>query len=141
MTPEEHAAAVRAWRAHRDERLRSPDGWLTLVGLYWLEPGANSFGADPANPIMLSGSGVPSRAGSIRLEGDSARLEDASAEVRVGGRHVADAPLVDDRSADPTVLELGDLRMQYVQLVRATEERLKQQAAQKFSASDIVGKK
>ncbi len=36
---------------------------------------------------------------------------------------------------------LGDLRMQYVQLVRATEERLKQQAAQKFSAGDILGKK
>lgn len=36
---------------------------------------------------------------------------------------------------------LGDLRMQYVQLMRATEEKLKQQAAQKFSASDILGKK
>ena len=36
---------------------------------------------------------------------------------------------------------LGDLRMQYVQLVRATEEKLKAQAAQKFSASDILGKK
>ena len=36
---------------------------------------------------------------------------------------------------------LGDLRMQYVQLVRATEEKLKTQAAQKFSASDILGKK
>lgn len=36
---------------------------------------------------------------------------------------------------------LGDLQMQYVHLVRATEERLKQQAAQKFSAGDILGKK
>lgn len=36
---------------------------------------------------------------------------------------------------------LGDLRMQYVQLMRATEERLKQQAAKKFSASDVLGKK
>ncbi len=36
---------------------------------------------------------------------------------------------------------LADLRMQYVKLVRATEERLKQQAAKKFSASDILGKK
>lgn len=36
---------------------------------------------------------------------------------------------------------LGDLRMQYVQLVRATEEKLKQQAAQKFSAQDILGRK
>ena len=36
---------------------------------------------------------------------------------------------------------LGDLQMQYVHLVRATEEKLKQQAAQKFSAGDILGKK
>lgn len=36
---------------------------------------------------------------------------------------------------------LGDLRMQYVQMMRVTEEKLKQQAAQKFSASDILGKK
>ena len=36
---------------------------------------------------------------------------------------------------------LGDLRMQYVQLVRMTEEKLKSQAAQKFSAGDILGKK
>ncbi len=36
---------------------------------------------------------------------------------------------------------LSDLQMQYVALMRATEEKLKQQAAQKFSASDILGKK
>jgi len=36
---------------------------------------------------------------------------------------------------------LADLRMQYVQLVRATEEKLKAQAAQKFSNADILGKK
>jgi len=36
---------------------------------------------------------------------------------------------------------LGDLRMQYVQLVRATEEKLKAQAAQQFSGNDILGKK
>ena len=36
---------------------------------------------------------------------------------------------------------LGDLRMQYVSMVRATEEKLKQQAAKKFSAGDILGKK
>ena len=36
---------------------------------------------------------------------------------------------------------LGDLQMQYVQIERIAEEKLKQQAAQKFSASDILGKK
>ena len=36
---------------------------------------------------------------------------------------------------------LGDLRMQYVQITRLAEEKLKQKAAQKFSAQDILGKK
>ena len=36
---------------------------------------------------------------------------------------------------------LSDLQMQYVQVSRMAEDQLKQQAAQKFSASDILGKK
>ncbi len=36
---------------------------------------------------------------------------------------------------------LGDLRMQYVTMVRATEEQLKQQAAKKFTDADILGKR
>jgi hypothetical protein len=36
---------------------------------------------------------------------------------------------------------LADLRMQYVTVVRATEEKLKAQAAKKFSGADILGKK
>ena len=36
---------------------------------------------------------------------------------------------------------LADMRMQYVTMVRATEEKLKAQAAKKFSGADILGKK
>jgi hypothetical protein len=36
---------------------------------------------------------------------------------------------------------LADMRMQYVTMVRATEEKLKEQAAKKFSRNDILGKK
>src|SRR5205085_11653366 len=36
---------------------------------------------------------------------------------------------------------LGDLRMQYVHLVKATEEKLKAQAAAKFSGEELLGKK
>ncbi len=36
---------------------------------------------------------------------------------------------------------LADLRMQYVTMVRATEEKLKAQAAKRFSSADILGKK
>src|SRR5215475_3843382 len=46
-------------------------------------------------------------------------------------------------SGESRLLEglLADLRMQYVQLVRATEEQLKQRASKKFSNADILGKK
>ncbi len=50
-----------------------------------------------------------------------------------GNLHLQEARLLDGL--------LGDLRMQYVQLVRATEEKLKAQAAAKFSGDDILGKK
>ena len=36
---------------------------------------------------------------------------------------------------------LADLRMQYVTMVQHTEEKLKSQAAQKFSGADILGKR
>ena len=36
---------------------------------------------------------------------------------------------------------LADLRMQYVTMVRATEDKLKAQAAKKFSADDLLGKR
>ena len=54
-------------------------------------------------------------------------------EKTKGNLHPQEARLLDGL--------LGDLRMQYVQLVRATEEKLKAQAAAKFSGDDILGKK
>jgi uncharacterized protein (DUF1684 family) len=42
-----------AWRARRAQEIDAPDGWLTLAGLEWLKPGANSLGAAPDNSIQL----------------------------------------------------------------------------------------
>src|SRR4029079_1276457 len=30
--------SMRAWQQHRDAGLRAADGWLALVGLFWLKP-------------------------------------------------------------------------------------------------------
>src|SRR5262245_23513093 len=48
-----YAQSIESWRAERDQRLRSEDGWLTLVGLHWLEPGDNPFGSAPGLPVTL----------------------------------------------------------------------------------------
>ena len=105
MTPEAHRARVEAWRAARDARLRDPDGWLTLVGLHWLEPGENRFGAAVDNDLVIRGADVPDRAGSLVLDGEQVTL-------RRDGR--PDEPLAPDVSGEPTMLDLGSLRMHVI---------------------------
>jgi uncharacterized protein (DUF1684 family) len=103
-----HAAHVAEWRAERDARLRSTDGWLTLVGLFWLTPGENPVGADPSNPVLLPGSGIPPRVGSLWLEGERVRF------VPHEGVDLPEGALVDDLAGEPTVLELGSLRFHVI---------------------------
>src|SRR5580704_3356370 len=47
------------WRSQREHELAAPDGWLTLVGLEWLKPGVNSFGAAQDNQIKIRAQAPP----------------------------------------------------------------------------------
>lgn len=62
-----------AWRANHEQRLKAPDGWLSLAGLDWLKPGDNSFGSAAGNVIVLR-SQVPAHLGVLRLENDGVEL-------------------------------------------------------------------
>ncbi|TMB55723.1 MAG: DUF1684 domain-containing protein [Chloroflexi bacterium] len=115
MTPSEHAAQVEAWHRERDDRLRSPDGWLTLVGLYWLEEGDNHIGAHPANEIVLHAHGMQPRAGTLHLEdGEVHLVPHADAGLLRGGKEADEMRLLADTDGDPTILELGSLRMHLI---------------------------
>jgi uncharacterized protein len=109
LSPEEHRARVIDWWAQRDERLRDPNGWLTLVGLYWLQPGENPFGADASNAILLSGRDVPAHAGSLWLEDGAVRLQSQ------GDPAPRPEPLASDLGGEPTVIEIGSLHMYIIQ--------------------------
>ena len=45
----DYARAMAQWYAEREESLKSPDGWLNLAGLYWLDPGVTRIGSAPDN--------------------------------------------------------------------------------------------
>lgn len=50
----EHQQQVAAWRAGRIERLTAPDGWLSLVGLHWVESGKTAtLGAGDGVDVAL----------------------------------------------------------------------------------------
>ena len=61
-----------AWRTQHTEDLLKPDGWLSLVGLEWLQPGDNSVGSAPDNKIHLSKG--PTHLAVLHLEGDNVTL-------------------------------------------------------------------
>ena len=115
MTPDQHTAQVTAWRAEREARLRSPEGWLALVGLHWLVPGENHIGAHPANQVVLHGHEIPPRVASLWMEDGVVRLvPHAGVELLHAGEPVGEMVLQDDEEEDPTVLELGTLRFHLI---------------------------
>jgi uncharacterized protein (DUF1684 family) len=57
-----------AWRAQRESEVAAPGGWLTLVGLEWLKPGFNSFGAAKGNQIQLRAQ-APDHIGLLTVSG------------------------------------------------------------------------
>jgi len=61
-----------AWRAEHRADLLKPDGWLSLTGLEWLQPGDNSVGSAAGNKIHLAGG--PAHLAILHLESKTVTL-------------------------------------------------------------------
>lgn len=64
-----------AWRDARLQRLLAPDGWASLVGLHWIDPGVHTVGSGPGNGIRLAMG--PAHLGVLRVSAAGVRLEPA----------------------------------------------------------------
>jgi uncharacterized protein (DUF1684 family) len=95
--PEGWAAEVEQYRADREERLRAETGWLSLAGLFWLEPGENAIGSDPGGAVVLPPDAAPRSAGVILYDGDVATLvADEEAGITLDGNPVSELRLEND---------------------------------------------
>ena len=92
-------ADQQAWRDTRRERLLQPDGWASLIGLHWIEPGAHRVGSDEDNGIRLAMG--PAHLGVLRNDdGTLVFTPDADSGVRLDDAPMGGAaPLRTD--ADP----------------------------------------
>jgi uncharacterized protein (DUF1684 family) len=86
---------IAQWRQARAAALQAEGGWLTVAGLFWLHEGANAFGKDPANEIVLPDGPAQAgvfelRAGAVsvtmKAEGTHRELKPDSADVVKVGR-------------------------------------------------------
>ncbi|WP_240669107.1 DUF1684 domain-containing protein [Dyella sp. M7H15-1] len=103
--------SIEKWRNKRIERLTAPEGWLSLIGLEWLQQGANKVGSAPDNHIVLQAG--PAHLGVITLDKAGQvhiALTDGSGAT-VDGKAVREATLMDDAhvtgDASPTTVAFG----------------------------------
>jgi uncharacterized protein len=91
-----HISEIAKWRAERETRLKSETGWLTVVGLHWLEQGVNSVGSAPKASVVLPRP-APEKVGVITLKGKQAEfIADEAATVLSKGQPVTRATLNED---------------------------------------------
>jgi uncharacterized protein (DUF1684 family) len=111
-SPEAHRAEIEAWRAKRIASLKREDGWLTLVGLFWLKEGENRFGSDPkTDRIVFPDGTAPKAIGSLDLSAGTVTLRaKPEAGLTSGGRPATAMKLRTDADGEPTVLEAGRIR-------------------------------
>ncbi len=103
------------WKAKRLASLKSEDGWLALIGLFWLKEGENRFGSDPTNEIILPDDKAPALAGTLRHAAGKVTL-DAKPEAKITskGQPVTTLELQSDENGEPTLLEMGTLSFHVV---------------------------
>lgn len=94
---------LQEWQDEKESSLRAEDGWLTIVGLYWLQEGENTVGSAPDNEVQLPPS-APANFGVIEFhEGVATLLTNEPHELN-------GTTLVDDNAkGGPTVVRLSSV--------------------------------
>jgi uncharacterized protein (DUF1684 family) len=111
-----HADEIAEWRANRLKKLTAGDGWVTLVGLFWLKPEENRFGSAVDNQIVMDYPALPEHVGTFFLDGGKVTFEAApDAKVMQAGEPATRLVMKTDAKGDPTVLTLGTLGFQIIE--------------------------
>lgn len=106
--PADYLEQIEDWRQRRHARLSDEDGWLSLVGLEWLEEGENRIGSADTSDITVSGG--PDDWGTVTVRGDELLFVPAGGgRVTIDGAPAVETRLTADNQGEPTVVRSGDL--------------------------------
>lgn len=106
----EYLIEIEQWHKQRIENLKKENGWLNLVGLYWLKEGENKFGSDLTNDIIFP-EDAPKFIGSIFLQDSLINIKILpNIAVMLNDSMINETIMQHDLTGKPTILELGSLR-------------------------------
>ena len=108
--PENYHDDLNTWKADRDERLRSPTGFVNLAGLFWLEEGVSTIGSDSSNTIVFP-EAAPDRIGSLTLaDGSVSFIPEPGVDVLVDSAEVSEAMVFDTSANVASEMQSGRFR-------------------------------
>jgi uncharacterized protein (DUF1684 family) len=99
------------WKAEQIDDLKK--NWISLAGLYWLNPGANTFGSDQSNAIVFPKG--PAHGGEFDLEGKDVTIRLlGDAKATLTGKPITTAKLDSDVSGHASLVEMGSLQFHVI---------------------------
>ncbi len=109
IDPAAHEAEVLEWRAGRLARLLAPNGYLTQVGLFWIEDGTYSVGSAADSDIRLPATAA-AYVGSLAVTGSGVRMRvEEGVEVLSAEEAVTEIVLPPDTSGEVVMLLHGSI--------------------------------
>ena len=103
---------LESWRAKRATSLQAPEGWLSLIGLAWLQEGDNTFGSDPDSRIQIEAK-IPAHVGIVHLAKGTVHLLPPPGgfpkDFQVDGHPAKEQDLVADNAEQPSKLTVGTI--------------------------------
>lgn len=123
------AAETEAWDQKRLKGLTSEEGWLSVVGLLWMEPGDNSAGSAKGSALEFPAD-APAKLGTFHLENGKVTFTVApGVAATVGGKPFTSGTLKSDAEGEPDVVSVGTLRFHIIQRNDRVGVRVKDTAA------------
>ena len=121
-----YGKSVNDWHAAREVRLATEDGWLSLIGRDWLNPGENTLGSAPGSTVLLPEWAAPAKAGVFILEGTIVRFRPhAGSGLLLNGKPATEAILKSDADGTPDVFLAGRVKFYVIRRGNRFGVRLK----------------
>ena len=99
-----YEAEIVEWRAGRLERLKGPEGYLNLAGLFWLKEGRSRIGSAADNDIVLPGYAAR-YVGELQVTAEGVMMTaEPGVDVRHGDAPVSSIQIQDDTTDSPVTI-------------------------------------
>jgi len=100
---------IKIWQAEQVRAVTNPDGWLSLIGLFWLKEGETAFGSSELNNIQFPVH-TPDYIGKFILENGNVNMSiSENVPVIIGEEELKEINLVADQDGTPNIATLDSL--------------------------------